>query len=170
MLLWVSVSLIISISLSMILSASPLSLGLWILILALLISFNTSISISSWFGLVIFLIYIGGMLVIFAYFSALSPNEPIEASKIMLSILFSTFFLMLLSLKVFSLNLSQSIFLSLFPITFLYLFWNIPILIFLAVVLFFILVAVVKIASINRGALRHFSFSRSYVGREMPSI
>lgn len=159
MFLWFLSSFILSITLTIILANSPLTLGLWILIIALIISFNIGFNISSWFAFIIFLIYIGGILVIFAYFSALSPNQPLEIAKITAALAFSLIILSLFSITFLKIDpsfsritLTSSIDLIFFP-------QNIPILLFLAAVLFFILVAVVKIASINTGALRHFSFS-----------
>lgn len=52
----------------------PLSLGLVIIISTLLICFISAILLSSWYGYILFLIYVGGLLVIFAYVAALSPN------------------------------------------------------------------------------------------------
>lgn len=54
--------------------AQPLRLGLSIMISTLLICTLTAILLSSWYGYILFLIYVGGLLVIFAYVSALSPN------------------------------------------------------------------------------------------------
>lgn len=52
----------------------PLRLGLVIIISTLLICFIRAIILSSWYGYILFLIYVGGLLVIFAYVAALSPN------------------------------------------------------------------------------------------------
>ena len=56
------------------LMAQPLSLGLAIIVSTLLICSLTRIMLSSWYGYILFLIYVGGLLVIFAYVAALSPN------------------------------------------------------------------------------------------------
>lgn len=52
----------------------PLSLGLVVIISTLLMCFIRAITLSSWYGYILFLIYVGGLLVIFAYVAALSPN------------------------------------------------------------------------------------------------
>nr|QFG38782.1 NADH dehydrogenase subunit 6 [Glaphyrina caudata] len=52
----------------------PLSLGLTIMICTLLMCFISAITLSSWYGYILFLIYVGGLLVMFAYVAALSPN------------------------------------------------------------------------------------------------
>nr|ANS72692.1 NADH dehydrogenase subunit 6 [Neptunea arthritica] len=52
----------------------PLSLGLVIMISTLLMCFISAITLSSWYGYILFLIYVGGLLVMFAYVAALSPN------------------------------------------------------------------------------------------------
>nr|YP_009925551.1 NADH dehydrogenase subunit 6 [Tanea lineata]QNH82274.1 NADH dehydrogenase subunit 6 [Tanea lineata] len=56
------------------LMAQPLSLGLSIMISTLLMCMLTAMLLSSWYGYILFLIYVGGLLVMFAYVSALSPN------------------------------------------------------------------------------------------------
>ena len=52
----------------------PLSLGLAIIISTILICILTGMFLSSWYGFILFLIYVGGLLVIFAYVATLSPN------------------------------------------------------------------------------------------------
>nr|YP_009728708.1 NADH dehydrogenase subunit 6 [Fusinus longicaudus]QHR85492.1 NADH dehydrogenase subunit 6 [Fusinus longicaudus] len=52
----------------------PLSLGLVIMLSTLLMCFISAITLSSWYGYILFLIYVGGLLVMFAYVAALSPN------------------------------------------------------------------------------------------------
>nr|ULD67125.1 NADH dehydrogenase subunit 6 [Trochus sp. n. CL-2022] len=56
------------------LMSQPLSLGLMIMISTLLLCSMTALMISSWYGYILFLIYVGGLLVMFAYVAALSPN------------------------------------------------------------------------------------------------
>nr|QCS25351.1 NADH dehydrogenase subunit 6 [Cyclophorus martensianus] len=52
----------------------PLSLGLMILISTFFLCLISSLYISSWYSYILFLIYIGGLLVMFAYVASLSPN------------------------------------------------------------------------------------------------
>ncbi len=54
--------------------AQPLSLGLAIMVSTLLICILSAIFLSAWYAYILFLIYVGGLLVIFAYVAALSPN------------------------------------------------------------------------------------------------
>nr|YP_003204804.1 NADH dehydrogenase subunit 6 [Monoplex parthenopeus]ACF04885.1 NADH dehydrogenase subunit 6 [Monoplex parthenopeus] len=56
------------------LMAQPLSLGLVIMFSTLLMCSISAMLISSWYGYILFLIYVGGLLVMFAYVAALSPN------------------------------------------------------------------------------------------------
>lgn len=56
------------------LMAQPLRLGLSIIVSSLLLCSLTALTISSWYAYILFLIYVGGLLVIFAYVAALSPN------------------------------------------------------------------------------------------------
>ena len=54
--------------------AQPLSLGLRIIIATLFLCMRSAIILSRWYAYILFLIYVGGLLVIFAYVAALSPN------------------------------------------------------------------------------------------------
>ena len=106
-----------------------------------------------------FIIYVGGLLVIFAYFVALTPNLFIEGATIINSsftffILFLGFFFIssLPALRKFS-------FISNFPLHYL-LSLNAFIIVILAIVLFLALVAVVKLCSNFSAPLRPFT---SYV-------
>lgn len=56
------------------LMAQPLRLGLTIMISTLLICLVRAMLLSAWYAYILFLIYVGGLLVIFAYVAALSPN------------------------------------------------------------------------------------------------
>jgi NADH-ubiquinone oxidoreductase chain 6 len=52
----------------------PLSLGLRIIISTLFLCILSAMLISRWYAYILFLIYVGGLLVIFAYVASLSPN------------------------------------------------------------------------------------------------
>jgi len=54
--------------------AQPLRLGLCIIISTLFLCSLTAATLSAWYGYILFLIYVGGLLVMFAYVAALSPN------------------------------------------------------------------------------------------------
>nr|YP_010890365.1 NADH dehydrogenase subunit 6 [Stenothyra glabra]USN91683.1 NADH dehydrogenase subunit 6 [Stenothyra glabra] len=56
------------------LMAQPLSLGLSIMIATLFLCMSSAMMLSSWYAYILFLIYVGGLLVMFAYVAALSPN------------------------------------------------------------------------------------------------
>nr|YP_003204843.1 NADH dehydrogenase subunit 6 [Bolinus brandaris]ACF04917.1 NADH dehydrogenase subunit 6 [Bolinus brandaris] len=76
----------------------PLSLGLVIMISTLLMCVVAAITLSSWYGFILFLIYVGGLLVMFAYVAALSPNVLFGSMK---PILLYTLLLLTLSLFFF---------------------------------------------------------------------
>lgn len=159
MLLIISSSILIALSISIIVSTSPLTIGLRILLISLSIASLRRVIFNSWFAIIIFLIYIGGILVMFAYFSALTPNQPLEIKTIFLSFILATRITSLLFFfrysaipNIFSLTNTS----TLTSITTLYFSNNSFLLLFLASTLFLILVAVVKIATLSRGPLRPF--------------
>lgn len=67
-------SLLVSGILMLPLIIQPLRLGIILILLTLLICIVRSLIISSWYGYILFLIYVGGLLVIFVYVASLSPN------------------------------------------------------------------------------------------------
>nr|YP_010274805.1 NADH dehydrogenase subunit 6 [Chrysopetalum debile]UJV31482.1 NADH dehydrogenase subunit 6 [Chrysopetalum debile] len=149
--LFIICSLTVLVASSLMLMLAPVSLGFWILTLALLISITISASSYSWFALVVFLIYIGGMLVMFAYFAALQPNQQMTLKWAPLVAPLALIVLTKMDMG------SMMFFLSATPkITYMFQIMNIPMLILLASILFVTLVAVVKIAVNLKSPLRPF--------------
>nr|YP_009773385.1 NADH dehydrogenase subunit 6 [Leptochiton nexus]QIZ12596.1 NADH dehydrogenase subunit 6 [Leptochiton nexus] len=143
----------------------PINLGLSILLMALLISMTSIFQVSSWFGFILVLIYIGGLLVMFAYVAALTPNILLSNIKMLLSYtsLFLLFLLMFFYSKIFAMGMNPHM-TERFP-------WetnysktglvissnfNLSILISMISILLFALICVVKICYFNQGALRPF--------------
>nr|YP_010983163.1 NADH dehydrogenase subunit 6 [Fulgoraria rupestris rupestris]WOJ51895.1 NADH dehydrogenase subunit 6 [Fulgoraria rupestris rupestris] len=62
----------------------PLSLGLVIILSTLLMCIIASMTLSAWYSYILFLIYVGGLLVMFAYVAALSPNVLFGSVNMML--------------------------------------------------------------------------------------
>nr|ALS46260.1 NADH dehydrogenase subunit 6 [Glycera americana] len=146
--------LTLSMGLTIVLTMSPLAMGFWVLMLALLTAAVTALSLSSWFGFIIFLIYIGGMLVMFAYFTAIQPNQQF---KIMMP-----FTAMVLTAAILPVYYNPSI-INQFTnknwwVSAMYEAMNIPSLIFLALALFLALISIVKISFLNRAPLRPFMY------------
>ena len=144
----------LAISLTIILTISPLTIGFWVLIRALLTATVTALSLSSWFGFIIFLIYIGGILVIFAYFSAIQPNQQFKTIVPFIGIASTT-----IALPIFYNSATINLFTKKnWWISTIYDTINIPSLIFLALTLFLALIRIVKISFINRAPLRPFIY------------
>ena len=145
-------TLIITASTAIFLALNPLSIGIIILSIALLLAILYSSIISSWIGFLIFLIYIGGILVIFAYFVALTPNQQINI-----------FIIIPLSLALISIPIIIYVY-SITPpsspfsknINTFYTLNNTSILLILAIILLFTIIVVVKIVTNNKGPLRPF--------------
>nr|YP_010472520.1 NADH dehydrogenase subunit 6 [Harpalus anxius]UVG42144.1 NADH dehydrogenase subunit 6 [Harpalus anxius] len=150
----------------------PLSMGLILLIQTLLISLMSSLfSYSYWFSYILFMVMIGGMLVLFIYMTSLASNEMFN-----FSIKMSTFIIMWLSLMMISyLFIDYMMLTSLFKnsnmlefmnnmlmmknenLLTLNMIYNKPnnmITLMLVNYLFLTLIAVVKITDINYGPLR----------------
>nr|YP_010946762.1 NADH dehydrogenase subunit 6 [Pseudophoraspis kabakovi]WGO57519.1 NADH dehydrogenase subunit 6 [Pseudophoraspis kabakovi] len=145
----------------------PLAMGLMLLIQTMMVSMITGLLTQSfWFSYVLFLIFLGGMLVLFIYVTSLASNEMFSLST---KLLIMSIVIMMISMTLFStlkfpnlMNQESFSFLminnnSSLPLTKLY---NQPtnmITIMLASYLFLTLIAVVKITNIFKGPLRQFN-------------
>nr|QID03245.1 NADH dehydrogenase subunit 6 [Formicosepsis sp. LX2018-01] len=87
----------------------PLAMGLMLLIQTLLICLTTGMMAQSyWFSYILFLIFIGGMLVLFIYMTSLASNEMFSFSnKMMITIMISFSIIMMMLLFVDKMNWSN---------------------------------------------------------------
>nr|ALD62497.1 NADH dehydrogenase subunit 6 [Leptoxis ampla] len=143
----------------------PLSLGLSVMISTMFLCILTAIFLSSWYAYILFLIYVGGLLVMFTYVAALSPNSFFKGKNTFLFILSMQFIIPII--------LYNSIFMDTYDLFFLAsykeLMMNmktvgielvspsfISILIGLGIILFINLVVVVKICYYQHATLRPY--------------
>nr|YP_009711239.1 NADH dehydrogenase subunit 6 [Lebbeus groenlandicus]QGI24752.1 NADH dehydrogenase subunit 6 [Lebbeus groenlandicus] len=81
-------SLILTTSLIFSQMTQPLSMGLMIVVQTILIAFVAGVgSNSTWFSYILFLVFLGAMLVLFLYVASLAPNEAFPISSTMIAIL-----------------------------------------------------------------------------------
>nr|ALO76591.1 NADH deshydrogenase subunit 6 [Paromalus flavicornis] len=145
----------LSVSSLFILLTHPLSMGLTLLIQVTLISLLTGyMNMNFWFSYILFLIMVGGMLVLFIYMTSIASNEMFKLSSKMIMmtviiLIMSTFTMQKVS-KLSSLKMDYNpIFLSKFI--------NYPsnILMFMMILYLFItLIVIVKISKIEYGPIR----------------
>nr|YP_009020411.1 NADH dehydrogenase subunit 6 [Lamprotula gottschei]AHL24850.1 NADH dehydrogenase subunit 6 [Lamprotula gottschei] len=146
--------------LSMTLPMHPLSLGSSII--TSIINCTLIATISPWYSYMLFFIFIGGMLVMFAYIASLSPNMTFSINNPLMPITLTT-------ISIFSFNslsltsnyqtnteLNMSINDTVQALSFLYMEKGIVCVMLLASMLLFTLVASVKICKPKTGALRPF--------------
>nr|AML25946.1 NADH dehydrogenase subunit 6 [Staphylinidae sp. BMNH 1274220] len=142
----------------------PMTMGLLLLLQTITISLITgSLTLNFWFSYIIFLIMVGGMLVLFIYMTSIASNEMFNLSKnlmiltISMMMIYSMMLLsdsyMYMALQMFfeSMNYNNQINFNLIK------YFNHPsmIIIFLMIIYLFItLIAVVKITKIEYGPLR----------------
>nr|YP_009353591.1 NADH dehydrogenase subunit 6 [Curculio davidi]AQX92152.1 NADH dehydrogenase subunit 6 [Curculio davidi] len=144
----------------------PLSLGGTLLIQTILMTMMSSfLFFNFWFSYILFLIMVGGMLVMFIYMTSIASNEKFKLPKNMLiylmlilmvysvTLLFvDKFYSMIISMKFNSLN--QSFLIMNLNLSKFYNYPNLNLLIFLMIYLLITLIAVVKIIGKNTGSLR----------------
>nr|YP_010610768.1 NADH dehydrogenase subunit 6 [Bolitaena pygmaea]WAP91588.1 NADH dehydrogenase subunit 6 [Bolitaena pygmaea] len=145
----------------------PLSLGFVIMMISGFMSVVVSFFIYSWYGFILFLVYIGGLMVMFTYVISLVPNLIFFSKGVLLyvGLLFASFMVVnfffmfksidlstmsmnLMGIKDFSLSMSSLIMSS----------YNFLTYVFLGVLLLLILISVVKICYYCEGPLRVFKY------------
>nr|ADO60598.1 NADH dehydrogenase subunit 6 [Boros schneideri] len=156
-------------SLTFMILSHPLSMGLILLIQTLLISLITgNFNSNFWFSYILFLILIGGMLILFIYMTSVASNEKFNFNMKIMIITMMTIpvILILPSIIKFYININMinneilmfnnqnMIYLSTTK------FINFPsnlILMFMIIYLFLTLIVVVKITNFNYGPLRQMN-------------
>jgi len=155
MILFIFILTIITSTFMLILSSTPIILGINILIISLVLATTFAYTLRSWFAFLVFLIYVGGILVIFAYFLALTPNQQISSINIWFHSIIS---ILTFSVVSYISNVKLPIIIQFYQgNTSLYLYRTSPFLIILAVILLLTIIVVVKITSRSRGPLRPFN-------------
>nr|YP_010507243.1 NADH dehydrogenase subunit 6 [Episcapha fortunii]UXF64394.1 NADH dehydrogenase subunit 6 [Episcapha fortunii] len=155
-----------SMSLTFLFLSHPLSLGLILLIQTICISMISGMMyINYWYSYILFLIMIGGMLILFLYMTSIASNEKFKSSNllILLMLLMTTISMFLLKMDTFFFStLNQNSMLTPQNIKILHIFnilkyMNMPMMMVTLMIisyLFVSLIAVVKIININYGPLR----------------
>nr|YP_009020463.1 NADH dehydrogenase subunit 6 [Geocharax gracilis]CDN85552.1 NADH dehydrogenase subunit 6 [Geocharax gracilis] len=83
--LYFTLPMILSVSILFSQLTHPLSMGLTLLIQTILICLLTgTFNPSFWFSYILFLIFLGGMLILFIYVASLASNEPFRVSPFLL--------------------------------------------------------------------------------------
>nr|AVN67872.1 NADH dehydrogenase subunit 6 [Therea petiveriana] len=142
----------------------PLAIGLMLLTQTTILCLISGLmSQTFWFPYILFLIFLGGMLVLFIYTTSLASNEMFNLSTkmILINILMMIMLMLMLNLEMPQNNLDTINFAQLtenvntLPLMKLYNNPNGFITIMLASYLFLTLIAVVKITNISKGPLRN---------------
>nr|YP_010454221.1 NADH dehydrogenase subunit 6 [Adinaefiola ligulata]QXJ42250.1 NADH dehydrogenase subunit 6 [Adinaefiola ligulata] len=145
----------------------PLSLGFMLMSMVIIVSILMSMIIFSWYGYLLFLVYVGGMLVMFMYVISLIPNFIFLSNKvffyffsIFVSFMLMNFFMMKdmieignksgLMLNYDNMSMGMSSVIMMYNNFFCYL--------LLGFILLFVLISVVKICYYCDGPLRVFKF------------
>nr|YP_010309675.1 NADH dehydrogenase subunit 6 [Actenodia billbergi]UMR54792.1 NADH dehydrogenase subunit 6 [Actenodia billbergi] len=142
----------------------PLALGLTLLIQTTLVSIMSGkLCINFWFSYTLFLIMIGGMLILFIYMTSIASNEKFSINKKMIILVMSSIALIIISnfmpmdlstldMKNEMMNL-KTLSLTFSMVKYTYLPMSIM-LMFIIVYLFISLIAIVKITGNKQGPLR----------------
>nr|ARQ20670.1 NADH dehydrogenase subunit 6 [Nacella concinna] len=159
-------SILMSLTLTLPMMLQPLSLGLNLILLISMTSILMAFYISTWYSYILFLVYVGGLLVMFAYVSSLIPNNFFSSMKTLMLFLFmaTVIFISLMTTNSLDSSTTQTSMLSIpqkwaMSLTPSHLISSSSffILLFLGLILFANLLAVVKVCYHQSGPLRPFS-------------
>nr|YP_009400209.1 NADH dehydrogenase subunit 6 [Zeylanicobdella arugamensis]AQT26247.1 NADH dehydrogenase subunit 6 [Zeylanicobdella arugamensis] len=133
---------------------SPILMALNILLVSIMLAMMMSIMVSSWYAILMFLIYIGGMMIMFSYFIALTPNQTLKM-KSYFAINMMTLSLILPPMIFFMNNLNIKN--NMMMCYDLYLMNMKPITMMMILILLMMLLIIVKLVKISSGPLRPFN-------------
>lgn len=151
--------LLFSLALSLISVNSPMLLNILLILIALITGLIVNSLIFSWFAFIVFLLYVGGILVIFIYFSSLTPNHYFKI-KPYLVILTTTFFSIRLINPHYGTLLNPTTTSNEALNIFNYSFFLISI--FIIIFLFILMIIVVKVTSNVKSPIRPFLYDYPY--------
>nr|YP_009144426.1 NADH dehydrogenase subunit 6 [Colias erate]AKJ25933.1 NADH dehydrogenase subunit 6 [Colias erate] len=167
--------ILISMSFFMFFIKHPLMMGLFILFQTLIISLFIGLFLNTyWFSYILFLVFLGGLLVLFIYVSSIASNEILKQSTSMkLNLLLILFFSLLLSMffnkNINMMNMFMNNEMNNFNSMFIFFFenninlsklydkHNYFLTMMLIIYLFITLIVVIKITNIFFGPLRSFN-------------
>jgi len=147
------ISLILPLIFLIAITDTPIIIGITILTLALSFACLFAYTIRSWYAFIIFLIYVGGILIIFSYFISLTPNNRsnyLPKLKLFLFTYLASFLSLIYRNNIY-INTNYS-----FNIFYLYKINYFPVLLFMILILLFIIIIVIKIISQTKGPIRPF--------------
>nr|YP_009307957.1 NADH dehydrogenase subunit 6 [Myrianida brachycephala]AOR87130.1 NADH dehydrogenase subunit 6 [Myrianida brachycephala] len=151
--------LLLSMFISFLFCSNPMTLGLWVFLTTFILSLFMNFFSPSWIPMLLFLIYIGGMLVMFSYFITIEPNQFLGFFKLVCTTSLSLFYLFMImpspSVSLLSLSKLHSFSTLLFT-------YNKFILLLMVILLFMALIIIVKITFSNKAPLRPFMYVLSY--------
>nr|YP_514805.1 NADH dehydrogenase subunit 6 [Sepia officinalis]BAE80071.1 NADH dehydrogenase subunit 6 [Sepia officinalis] len=145
----------------------PLSLGFMLMLNMMCVSGLVGFTVFSWYGYLLFLVYVGGLLVMFMYIISLVPNLIFLSSKVVLYffMIFFSYFLMsylfmkeMISEEMKSLKLNSFSGASCASGETILMLDNFYCYVVLGIILLFVLISVVKICYYCDGPLRVFKF------------
>nr|QXJ42003.1 NADH dehydrogenase subunit 6 [Euprymna sp. Type 4 GS-2021] len=145
----------------------PLSLGFMLMNMVFIVSVLMGITIFSWYGYLLFLVYVGGMLVMFMYVISLIPNFIFLSGKvffyffvIFFSFMLMNFFMLKDMVKVVNKDMNMFNYdnLSMGGSSVIMMYDNFFCYLLLGFILLFVLISVVKICYYCEGPLRVFKF------------
>lgn len=135
----------------------PLRLGLIVMFVSIILSGIVGFIFISWFGFLLFLIYVGGLLVMFAYVVVLMPNNYFFSKNVLRYFLLSFLIISFISFCRYNYIFITERFITIQDSAQLLVSdYSCVVFLFLALVLFFALLVVVKICYFHGGPLRPF--------------
>nr|WAP91524.1 NADH dehydrogenase subunit 6 [Opisthoteuthis sp.] len=145
----------------------PLSLGFMLMVISIISSVIISFITYPWYGYMLFLVYVGGMLVMFMYVISLIPNTLfISATGSLFFFFFFSCVLLMINFSLYdymNLNMMEFIYMNMNTVSMgnsglIMMGYNFYCYIMLGVLLLFVLISVVKICYYCEGPMRVFKY------------
>nr|CAD7857585.1 ND6 CDS [Olavius algarvensis] len=149
--MWFLLLMITTMMWSMLSHNNPMSLSMIIMMIATMVSIIISLNLSSWYAMILFLIYVGGLLVMFSYFVSLSSNDPMMLKSKMHFIIMPTILYKSLNLQMSSNLYNNS------QMNMLYKPMNMITMLLITMALLVMMIIVIKMVKSNNGPLRGFN-------------
>nr|YP_010713427.1 NADH dehydrogenase subunit 6 [Alboglossiphonia lata]WDA96102.1 NADH dehydrogenase subunit 6 [Alboglossiphonia lata] len=156
MYLMLTINMLLASFLTMTTLFNPFTMALNILMISLLTAWIYAFNMSSWYAFLIYIIYVGGMLVMFAYFVTLSPNQKLKIKSYFLTFIMT--FLVLMMPLMMNKSYWPSKNNQIYDSQELYNFLNLSVVMLIVFLLLVILLMVVKMINTSKGPLRPFMY------------
>nr|ATG33642.1 NADH dehydrogenase subunit 6 [Gastrolina depressa] len=144
-------------SMIFIMLSHPLSCGMILMLQTILTAMLTGkMNTNFWYSYILFLIMVGGMLILFIYMTSIASNEKFKLNFMLMTMMIIIIMMLLymITMDMFYMNMKQTININYMSLMKYYNFPNLMLMLLMIIYLFITLIVVVKISKLTYGPLR----------------